>query len=213
MPNLTGGKNYKKSKQTGSIDKPFVEKQEDQFYGRILRNLGGRRMLVYCNDNKTRMCHICGAMKKFNWINIGDLVLISLRDFEKKVEPSERDRYEKGDIIHKYDSDHLGKLKKLPDINPKLFMQLETMDGNVLAAIGEKEEKLKKAGKVVKEDEDNCGIEFDRDDEDDDDEGSDSKDEEYKTGKTNKPVKTNKLAAATTKDREDEEDEVNIDDI
>lgn len=161
MPNKTGGKNYKKSKQTGSFVKPFIEKQDDQLYARILRNLGGRNMLVYCNDNKVRLCHICGAMKKFSWLNVGDLVLVSLRTFEKKPEAGSKE-YEKGDILIKYDSDHLGKLKKMPDINPKLFMQLETMDGKILAEIGDKEQ-----GKIQFPGEgDDLGIEFERGEED-----------------------------------------------
>jgi len=168
MPNRTGGKNYKKSKQTGSVEKPFLERGEDQLYGRVVRNLGGRNMLVYCNDNKVRLCHICGAMRKFNWLSIGDMVLISLRDFEKK--PEEKDRYEKGDILAKYDSEHLGKLKKMPDINQKLFLQLETMDGKVLAEIGDKEVKMRGMGL----DEDDGGIEFDRDAKDEEDKDSDS---------------------------------------
>ena len=132
-------------------------------------------MLVYSNDNKIRLCHICGAMKKFNWLAIGDLVLISLRDFEKKPEPGSKE-YEKGDIIAKYDSEHLGKLKKLPDINQKLFMTLETMDGTVLAAIGEKEGKESKL-KLPAEDDDG-GIAFDRSDEKNEDNGfSDSEKE------------------------------------
>lgn len=209
MPNRTGGKNYKKSKQAGAFEKPFIEKQPDQLYARVLRNLGGRNMLVYCNDNKIRLCHICGAMRKFNWLNVGDLVLISLRDFERKPEAGSKE-HEKGDIIHKYDTDHLGKLKKLPDINPKLFMQLETMDGTVLAAIGEKENtKMKLPGE-----EEDTGIEFDRSGEDSEEEsGSDSEEEKARAGKAHKPVKTSKIAQATQKDRQDAEDEINIDDI
>ena len=208
MPNRTGGKNYKKSKQTGSSTKPFIERQPDQQYGRVLRNFGGRNMLIYCNDNKIRLCHICGALKKFNWINVGDLVLISLRDFEKKL-PAGSKEYEKGDILAKYDSDHLGQLKKQEDVNPKLFMQLETMDGTVLAAIGEKE--IVK-GKNGIEDDDG-GIEFDRGSEDEES-GTDSETEKARVGKGNKPVKTSKIAQATTRDREAEEDDnINIDDI
>ncbi len=212
MPNRTGGKNYKKSKQTGSASKPFLERQEDQLYARILRNLGGRNMLVYCNDNKIRLCHICGAMKKFNWLSVGDIVLISLRGFEKKVESTTTDRYEKGDILAKYESDHLGKLKKMPDINPKLFMQLETLDGKVLAEIGDKESKnIKLPG----QEDDNGGIEFDRSGEDSEEEesGSDSENGKPKISKGNKPVKNSKIAAATQQDRQTEEDDLNIDDI
>ena len=174
MPNRTGGKNYKKSKQTGSIAKPFIDKQPDQMYARILRNLGGRNMLVYCNDNKIRLCHICGAMKKFTWLNVGDLVLISLRGFEKKPEAGSRE-YEKGDILAKYDSEHLGKLKKQPDINQKLFMTLETMDGKILAEIGSKEQ----TNIALPGDDDDMGIEFDRNDdaeENDEKESEDDKD-------------------------------------
>jgi translation initiation factor 1A len=173
MPNRTGGKNYKKSKQTGSIVKPFIDKLPDQMYARVLRNLGGRNMIVYCNDNKIRLCHICGAMKKFAWLAVGDLVLISLREFEKKPEPGSRDRYEKGDIIAKYDSEHLGKLKKLPDINQKLFMQLETMDGKILEEIGTKQQ-----GKVLLPGEDDGGIEFDRSDEKEEEEEAEDEDKE-----------------------------------
>lgn len=214
MPNRTGGKNYKKSKQTGSTTKPFIERQPDQQYGRVLRNFGGRNMLIYCNDNKIRLCHICGALKKFNWINVGDLVLVSLRDFEKKL-PAGSKEYEKGDILAKYDSDHLGQLKKQPDVNPKLFMQLETMDGTVLAAIGERE--INEKGKVGGMPEDDGGIEFDRGSEDEEESksgsDSDSETEKARAGKKNKPVKTSKVAQATTQDRQTQEDEINIDDI
>jgi initiation factor 1A len=172
MPNRTGGKNYKKSKQTGSIVKPFIDRQPDQQYARILRNLGGRNMLVYSNDNKVRLCHICGAMKKFNWLAVGDLVLISLRDFEKKPEPGSKE-YEKGDIVAKYDSEHLGKLKKLPDINPKLFMQLETVDGKILAEIGTKEH----SKMMLPGEDDSGGIEFDRSDAKEEHEEEESEDE------------------------------------
>ncbi len=209
MPNRTGGKNYKKSKQTGSSSKPFLERQEDQMYARILRNLGGRNMLVYCNDNKIRLCHICGAMKKFNWLSVGDLVLISLRAFEKKPEAGSKE-YEKGDILAKYDQDHLGKLKKMPDINPKLFMQLETMDGKVLAEIGDREA-------TTRHQDDDGGIEFDRsgDDSEEEEDGSDSESDngKPKISKGNKPVKTNKAAAATQQDEQTAEDDLNIDDI
>jgi translation initiation factor 1A len=140
MPNQTGGKNYKKSKHASSSTKSvFIERQPDQMYARIVKNLGDRNMLVYCNDNKTRLCHIRGSMRKRIWINVGDLVLISLRSFEKTPDDDHTKQYEKGDIVAKYDEDQFGKLKKMPDINRKLFMQLETMDGKILAEIGRRE--------------------------------------------------------------------------
>ncbi len=159
MPNTTGGKNYKKSKHSsGSFEPAFIDRQSDQMYARVIKVLGSLNMLVYCNDNKTRLCHVRGSMRKKVWINIGDIVLISLRDFEKDLAQSGK-TYEKGDIVAKYDASHVGKLKKQPDINQKLFMTLETTDGTVLAEMGKRE-----ALNLPMNDND-CGIEFDYEDE------------------------------------------------
>lgn len=155
MPNTTGGKNYKKSKHSsGSFAPAFIDRQPDQMYARITKVLGNRNLLAYCNDNKIRLCHIRGAMRKKVWVNVGDIVLISVRDFEKEISKTGKE-YEKGDVIAKYDPDHMSKLKKMTDINEKLFMQLETQDGAVLTQIG-KRENLIRTG--VDED---YGIEFD----------------------------------------------------
>lgn len=160
MPNTTGGKNYKKSKHSsGSYEPAFIDRQPDQLYARVIKVLGSLNMLVYCNDNKTRLCHVRGSMRKKVWINIGDIVLVSLREFEKDAEKTTKS-YEKGDILAKYDASHMGKLKKLPDINQKLFMTLETTDGTVLAEIGKREA----SGNLISEED--CGIEFDYDEKD-----------------------------------------------
>ncbi len=126
MPNIKGGKNYKKSKNTP--DEPaFIDAEVDQLYGRIVRNLGNSNMLVYCNDNKRRICHIRGGIRKKMWLNIGDIVLVSLRDFMKK----EVGEFERGDIITKYDPAFFGRLKKTAGFNLRLFMDLEKLsDGS-----------------------------------------------------------------------------------
>jgi len=121
MPNLTGGKNYKKTKH--SADLPiFVEKEDGQLYARVLQILGNRNTLAYCNDNVVRLCHIRGSIRKDMWINVGDIVLISVRDFLLEKDG----KYEKGDILYKYDREHYSKLKKDVNMNPKLFVTLET---------------------------------------------------------------------------------------
>lgn len=172
MPNTTGGKNYKKSKHSsGSFTPAFIDRQPDQMYARITKVLGNRNLLAYCNDNKIRLCHIRGAMRKKVWVNIGDIVLISLRDFEKEISQSGKE-FEKSDVVAKYDPEHLSKLKKMPDINEKLFMQLETQDGAVLAEIGKQEQKQPMRNTLTDND---CGIEFDYDDKKD----GDKKDSEW----------------------------------
>jgi translation initiation factor 1A len=133
MPNKTGGKNYKKSKHGGDDDGAlFIDKQDDQQYGRVVRVLGNGNMLVYCNDDKERICHIRGAIRKRVWINLGDLVLVSLRDLGDA---------DKGDILAKYEPKFFSKIKKQPGVNLILFNNLE--------------------GKATKEEEEDDGIEFD----------------------------------------------------
>lgn len=132
MPNLTGGKNYKKTKH--SSEKPkFVEREEDQLFARVLQVLGNRNTLAYCNDNVIRLCHIRGSIRKDMWINIGDIVLISVRDFLK----DKKEKYEKADILHKYDREHYSKLKKEEGFNEKLFLTLETTGVEQLKRIKE----------------------------------------------------------------------------
>jgi translation initiation factor 1A len=156
MPNRTGGKNYKKSKHSNTNEPVFIDRQPDQMYARVIKILGSLNVLVFCNDNKTRLCHIRGSMRKKVWINIGDIVLISGRDFETDLTQAGKN-FEKGDVVAKYQAEHMNKLKKLPDINKKLFMQLETTDGAVLAEIGKRENSF------IPQSEDDLGIDFDDD--------------------------------------------------
>lgn len=143
MPNQQGGKNYKKSKHsTGDAVVKIQEAEADQMYGRVIKILGNLNMSVYCNDNYTRICKVCGAMRKRVWVNVGDLVIVSLRDLDfnpKQVNNKDKDTKEmRGDIIYKFDLNMIGKAKKLDGINPKLFMQLEGIDGRVLGELGKR---------------------------------------------------------------------------
>lgn len=123
MPNHIGGKNYKKGKHGGGMEAhTFVEREVGQMYGRILKPVGCNTMSVYCNDNIVRLCHIPGSMRKRVWMSSGDIVIISLRDFEQfKV-----DKTEKGDILYKYAAEDYNKLKNIKDINPHLLSQSDT---------------------------------------------------------------------------------------
>ena len=160
MPNLKGGKNYKKAKGGGDDGPAFVERQADQLYGRVIKNLGNCNMIVYCGDNRRRFCHIRGAIRKRLWMNPGDVVLVSVRDFEK-VEAGEMER---GDIITKYDTRHYGKLKKMPDFNQRLLCELEKVNfdsdqvGNLIAGLVEAMERGEPAGGAAPQED---GFEFD----------------------------------------------------
>lgn len=44
--------------------------------------LGACRVTAQCLDGQTRIATIRGTMRKRVWINVGDVLLVSLRDFE-----------------------------------------------------------------------------------------------------------------------------------
>ena len=134
MPNLQGGKKYKSSKHSQETTALMHEIAEDQQIGRIMKVLGNRRMLVYCNDNTQRICKIRGALGKKSWINVGDIVLISVREelaagSTGSIALSKVDiNGERGDILAKYDSKVISQLKKIEGINTKLFLNIESVD-------------------------------------------------------------------------------------
>jgi translation initiation factor 1A len=128
--------NYKKKKKGGESEKAVViDRLEGQQIARVIKVLGNCNVQCYCNDNAVRICHIRGGMQKKVWINIGDIILISLRGDTGIEEGKER-----GDVLARYDPRVLSKLKKEEDVNPKLFLQLENSDGHVLEKIKELKE-------------------------------------------------------------------------
>ncbi len=132
MPNLQGGKKYKSSKHSNDVKAELHEIGEGQMVGRVVRSLGNRRMLVYCNDGKQRICKIRGKLrKKVAFITVGDIILLSLREEMADGSSSVDVSGERGDILAKYDPTLFSKLKKEDGINPKLFLTIETMESSV----------------------------------------------------------------------------------
>ena len=105
-----GGKNAKKIKRSSvsENDNRVLEFKEDsQVYGKVLKLLGDSRCLISCDDGKERQCTVRGKMKKRIWINLNDIVLVSLRDFQQ----------DKGDIIHKYNDSESKRLQKMGELD------------------------------------------------------------------------------------------------
>ena len=153
--NTIGGKAYKKNKKgLGTNDKDggnqrFTAKAEGQDYGRVTRLLGNRRVMCFCNDGLDRVCKIRGGICRGSHnkqkIEIGDIVLISYRDYEgadsedddqtpKKViagkmgaEGTEAaavlssGKKDIADILMKYDRSHWRDIRKEDNINGMLF--------------------------------------------------------------------------------------------
>lgn len=103
MPKKRGKKNSKTNRNNVVVARPLLYKQEGQEeYAMVLKMLGDRRVRAYCYDGTERLCRIRGSMRKKVWIAPNDIVLVSLRDFTEDC----------ADIIHKYNSDEVKKLKK-----------------------------------------------------------------------------------------------------
>ena len=132
MPNLRGGKAYKKSKgksKYGDDDEKvvFLEKESDQLIGRITKLLGNLNMAVYCEDKEQRICKVRAGIKKKIRFGMGDIVLLSLRDCEVSAADLEKGiRSDRGDIIGKYHPQQFTSLKD-GGVNPLIFAKLDTI--------------------------------------------------------------------------------------
>jgi translation initiation factor 1A len=105
-----GGKNRRKGK--GSLKpKELIYKDTGQEYGQITKSLGNGYMEVNCftsDGNIPRRAHIRGNMRKRIWMAVGDIVLVSVRDYQETT----------CDIMLKYSSDEARILRsrnQLPD--------------------------------------------------------------------------------------------------
>ena len=146
MPNFKGGKHYKKKAKTDgdSAAALMIERQADQQVARVTKVLGNRNMQCYCNDNKVRICRVRGKLRNRVYIEQGDVVLISLRtladgsDSEGAATAGAANAAtpDRGDILAKYPLETHSKLKKENGVNPKIFMQIEAMEGGKVAALG-----------------------------------------------------------------------------
>ncbi len=132
MPkNVKGGKAYKRMKQGTDDDRNMIEcnYEDGQQYGRILRNLGGMNMIVFCNDEHERMCHIRGGIKKSCRMHEGDIVVLSLRDLYNGEGGGKTPKgQERGDILGRVDPKYYPIVRRDPEVNQKLFTALEGMD-------------------------------------------------------------------------------------
>ena len=105
MPNISGGKNFKKGKKKGNNfreDKELVLKDnsENESYALVKGAKGNGRFDIETSDGVTKLAILPGKHRKRMWINAGNIVLVSVWDFQE----------DKCSIIHKYSEEHVQKL-------------------------------------------------------------------------------------------------------
>lgn len=105
-----GGKNRRRGKnENDDIKRELILREEGQSYAQVTRILGNGHLEAFCFDNsggKKRLCHIRGKLRKKQWINQGDVILVGLRDYQD----------DKADVIMKYHADEARELKRMREI-------------------------------------------------------------------------------------------------
>ncbi len=116
MPkNVRGGKSSRKGRnqRDDGGQRDLVLRQDEQEYGQIKNALGDKRFSVFGFDGKDRIAHVPGKFRKRVFFVAGDIVLLQRRNFDSDA---------KCDLLHKYSSDEVTRLKKLGEIPVKAGM-------------------------------------------------------------------------------------------
>ena len=93
--------------------RPLNPKSVDdgQMYARTTKMLGHGRLMCMCEDAIERIGKIRGSMRRSEWISVGDVVLVSLREFQDT----------KCDVLMRYSLDEVRKLKRLGGLDVALL--------------------------------------------------------------------------------------------
>lgn len=125
VKNTTGGKKHKKAKNFVKEEKLIESDNEFQFYAKVNKKLGGgnysvdlfipeKKVTQIVNGEKVevliraeqvrtdQIALIRGSIKKRCRINVGNIILVSLREFEER----------KVDILHSYSFEDVAKLRR-----------------------------------------------------------------------------------------------------
>lgn len=148
MPKNSSKMKNSKNKNKISLDKRELLFPDDtQEYAKIIKLLGDRRITVILDDQTEVLALIPGKFRKRCWMKIGDIIIVSKREFQES----------KYDVCYKYNEDEVRILAKNKEI-PEFFLDNATntkIDNNILE-FQESEEDI-----IEDNSEDNSEEEFD----------------------------------------------------
>jgi translation initiation factor 1A len=108
---MPGAHGKRKSKRANGAEEktggPLIFKEDCQAYATITKAAGDRRFVAMCDDGVERMCKLRGSMRRRDWVCIGDLVLVSTREYGD----------EKADVLLKYAASEVALLKRYGEID------------------------------------------------------------------------------------------------
>lgn len=87
-------------KATKNRDVPVAD--QGQEYARVIAMLGNNRVRAKFADGVERTCRIRGAMRRREWVHVGDVVLVAVRDLAG----------DKADILFAYQPHEVQKLRR-----------------------------------------------------------------------------------------------------
>jgi len=167
MPKNTGKGGNKRKKGKKPVlqeDRELRFANESEEYAQITKILGDGRFQCKCADGIDRIAHVRGKFRKRVWLANGDIILVSLREFEP----------EKCDVVEKYKDKELAKLKSNGEI-PDSFT-LPSSSNEEKENIGESDIKFEEEEKVVtKKNEDSNGFEIVSEEENEENENEEKK--------------------------------------
>ena len=182
-----GGNKRKKGKKLVQEDRELRYKEESEEYAQIIKILGDGRFQCKCADGVERIAHVRGKMRKRTWLANGDIILVSLREFEP----------EKCDVVEKYKEKEIAKLKKSGEIPESMVLPSSSEaenkdDGDADILFEEHDEEV-----ISKKKENSSGfdIESENEEENEEDENQEKKEEKKEDNKEK------------DEDKEDEKDE------
>ncbi|KAK9259831.1 hypothetical protein V1519DRAFT_390531, partial [Lipomyces tetrasporus] len=129
----------------------LVFKEDGQEYAQVVKMLGNGRLEALCFDGEKRLAHIRGKLRKKVWINQGDIILLSLRDFQDN----------QGDVILKYNADEARSLKNYGELVCR-YLRMHSCCHNLTRIVLQPETaKINETDTYGHEGDEECNFEFD----------------------------------------------------
>ena len=114
-----GGKGRRKAKAVSAKSNELIFADTYSSYAYVKENNGSGHFRVLCTDGLERMGVLRGSMRKRVWVRKGDIVLVTLRDFEDS----------KADIVHKYNGAEVSRLSNMGEVPESLMKFYVALDG------------------------------------------------------------------------------------
>jgi translation initiation factor 1A len=122
IENGVGGRRRKQLRKSENelkkLEAPWAEEQ--QVYAKVLKLLGNNRIETTDVSGHSRLAIIRGNLRKKVWIATGDIVLLSLREWDASA---------KADVIYRYSMEQIRILRKHGE--PVVFLDAGDVCGDI----------------------------------------------------------------------------------